>query len=176
MPNHGRRQAASEYEDEPVRRFGFLTMETALVLGLAVLIAIGSVLVHVALPSKRQNETVIGDQKVRITTVGKGGVLPGPVEPRNIPIVVPTGAATTAPRPHKPKPITGTATPTPVPSPTPTKGGGGPIITPPAGGGGGGHCTVLILCKPGQKPSATPVPQPATAPAQPPGPQSAQPQ
>ena len=57
------------------------------------------------------------------------------------------------------------------PTPQPTKGPGtGPIITPPGGGGGGGgECTVLIFCKPGETPKATPEPEPAAT--QPPVPQ-----
>jgi hypothetical protein len=170
MPQHGRRSAGAEYEDEPVRRLGgFLTMETALVLALIALIAVGSVLVHAALPSKRETQTVVGDKKVRITTVGKGGVLPGPVEERTLPVAVATPVPVAAP-PKTPKPRK-TATPAagvPTPTPTPKGGsiGGGGTGT----GGGGGQCTVLILCKPGQKPppSPTPAPAPATNPAQPP--------
>ncbi|HUR75266.1 MAG TPA: hypothetical protein VMZ00_13390 [Sporichthya sp.] len=177
MSQHGRRRAASGpavVDDEPVRRFGILTAETALVLGLVVLIALGSFLVHIAFPSHRDTETVIGDKKVKITTVGAGGVVPGPVQPRVIPVAVPTPvAATTPPKPlTPPKPIGGTATPTP--TPTPTKGsGGGPIITPGGGGGGGGGggtCTVVILCKPGQK-KPTPTPTPAPGATQAPVPQ-----
>ncbi len=174
MSQHGRRRAAAEaaaaYEDEPVRRFGFLSVESALVLGLAALIVVGSFLVNAAFPSKQANETIIGDKKVKITTVGKGGVIPGPVQPRVIPVVVPTPVPTKIPKPpKKPKPIAGTATPTPTPEPT--KGSGGGVINP-GGGGGEQECTVLILCKPGQKtpkPTATPDPNPAAT--EPPGPQ-----
>ena len=180
MSQHGRRRAVSApvvVDDEPVRRVGFLTMETALVLGLIVLIVAGSFLVHVTFPSNRESETVIGDQKVRITTVGKGGVLPGPVEPRVIPVVVPTPAPVRTPKPAKPKPVTAVPTPTPTPSPTPKPGGGGTSPLPGGGGGGGGNqeCTVLIFCKPGETPAPTPKPQPANPdpanpanPAQPP--------
>ena len=175
MSQHGRRRAAATepvVEDEAVRRFGFLTTETALVLGLVVLIVLGSFMVHTAFPANRATETVIGDKKVRITTVGKGGVVPGPVQPRTIPVVQATPVPVATPKPRKtPKPVAtaGPATPTP----TPTKGtGGGPIITPP--GGGGGECTVLIFCKPGETPKATPEPDPAGT--QPPVPQSPVPQ
>lgn len=138
-----------------MRHFGFLTMETALVLGLVVLIVIGSLLVQVTFPSNPKNETVIGDKKVRITTVGKGGVMPGPVQPRALSVVVPTPVPTSTAKPRKPKPIAGTATPAPARTPTKSPGGG-PILTPPGAGGGGsgsGECTVPILCKPGQKPA-----------------------
>ncbi|MBA3744019.1 hypothetical protein [Sporichthya sp.] len=181
MSQHGRRRAATEpvvEDDAPVRRYGFLTMESALVLGLAVLIVLGSFLVHLTFPSDRETETVIGDKKVRITTVGKGGVEPGPVQPRVIPVVVPTPVPAQTVKPRKAKPITATTAPTPTPKPT-EGSGGGPIITPPGGGGGGGdECTVLILCKPGQtkppqtQPPQTPEPQPGGSPVtQPPGPQ-----
>jgi hypothetical protein len=170
MPQHGHRKAASaEYvEEESESRFGFLTMETALVLGVVALIVLGSFLVHLTLPSKHANTTVVGDKKVTITTVGKGGVEPGAIQPRNIPVVVPTPVVTKPLKTPKPRKTVSPLGPTGTPTPTPTKGGG--IVTPGGGGGGGGgQCTVLILCKPGQKPSQTPSPQPvATDPAQPP--------
>lgn len=168
MSQHGRRRAAPApvVDDEPARRFGFLTMESALVLGIVALIVLGSFLVHAAFPSKQETETVIGDKKVRITTVGKGGVLPGPVQPRVVPVVAPTPvpAAVTTTKPRKPKPAA-TVAPLPTPTPTPTNGGGnGPLPGGGGGGGGGGgnnECTVLIFCKPGQKPAPTPTPAPA---------------
>lgn len=178
MSQHGRRRAAPApvVEDAPPRRFGFLTMESALVLGLVALIVVGSFLVHVTFPSKQETETVIGDKKVRITTVGKGGVLPGPVQPRVVPVVVPTPVPVKTVKPRKPKPVatTGPAVPTPTPTPTPGPGGNNPL---PGGGGGGGggknDCTVLIFCKPGETPvpSPTPTPEPVPAASQPPGPQ-----
>lgn len=182
MSQHGRSRAAatepSEYEDEEsVRRFGFLTMESALVLGLALLIVLGSLLVHVVLPSKHETTTVVGDKKVKITTVGTGGVQPGPVVARQIVAPVATPVPSRTPKP--PKPVK-TAAPVVTTGPTaePTKGSGGGVLNPGGGGGGGGggnECTVLILCKPGQKPAETPSPDPAasnpaaTNPAQPPG-------
>ena len=177
MSQHRRRRIAAPpvVEDEPVRRFGFLSMETALVLGLVVLIVVGSLLVQVTFPSNPKSETVIGDKKVKITTVGKGGVMPGPVQPRALPVIVPTPVPTETAKPRKPrkpKPIAGTVTPTP--TSTPTKGSGGVPILTPAGGGdgaGAGACTVPILCKPGQKPAGPPEPDPAAT--QPPGPQQA---
>lgn len=167
MSQHGRRRAAPApvVDDEPVRRFGFLTMETALVLGIVVLIVLGSFLVNVVFPSKQETETVIGDKKVRITTVGKGGVLPGPVQPRVVPSVAPTPvpAAVATVKPRKPKPAA-PAAPTPTPTPTPTNGGGGKNPLPGGGGGGGqNECTVLIFCKPGQTPGPTPTPTPTPA-------------
>ena len=178
MSQHGRRRAAPApvVDDEPVRRFGFLTMETALVLGIVALIVLGSFLVHVTFPSKEAAETVIGDKKVRITTVGKDGVQPGPVQSRVVPVAVPTPvpAAVTPVKPRKPKPAA-PATPTPTPTPKPTKGSGGGSGSLPGGGGGGGNneCTVLIFCKPGQKPAPTPTPTPAPQPSatEPSGPQ-----
>ena len=178
MPQHGRRRAAAApvvEGDEPVRRYGFLTMESALVLALVVAIVLGSFLVNAAFPSKQETETIIGDKKVKITTVGKGGVVPGPVQPRVIPVVVPTPVPARTPKPPKVKPIAGTATPTPTPTPSNSGGGGGGIITPGGGGGGKDECTVLILCKPGQTPKPTPKPTPTPVPdpgaTQPPGPQ-----
>jgi len=162
MPQHGRRRTVPVpvVEDEPERRFaGFLTMETALVLALVALIAVGSLLVHLALPSKRENTTVVGDKKVKITTVGKGGVQPGAIQPRTIPVVAPTPAVAKPVKTAKPRKTATPLGPTATPSPVPTKTSGGGL---PGGGGGGGGdtCTVLILCKPGQKPAPTPSPQP----------------
>ena len=154
-----------------MRRFGFLTMETALVLALAVLIVAGSFLVQIAFPSKQVNETVIGDKKVRITTVGKGGVLPGPVQPRVVPVVAPTPVPAPPPiKPRKPKPIATTA-PTAAPTPTRSPGGDGdevPIPGGDTGGGGKDECTVLIFCKPGQKPAPASTPTPVPGATEPP--------
>lgn len=163
MPQHGRSRTVP-VEDEPERRFaGFLTMETALVLGLVALIAIGSLLVHLALPSKRENMTVVGDKKVKITTVGKGGVQPGAIQPRTIPVAVATPVAAKPVKTAKPRKTASPLGPTATPSPSPTKTSGGGLPGGGGGGGGGGGdtCTVLILCKPGQKPEPTPSPQPA---------------
>lgn len=148
MPQHGRHPVAAA--DPPVQRFGGISVETALVLALMILIAGGSLLVHALVPSKRETEAVVGDKKVRVTTVGKGGVLPGALQPRVIPVVVPTAVATIpAVKPIKSKKPKPTATAIPTATTKPGGGGGG------TGTGGGGSCTILILCKPGETPEPT---------------------
>ncbi|WP_019877262.1 hypothetical protein [Sporichthya polymorpha] len=184
MSQHGRRRAAPPpvVDDEPVRRVGPLTAETALVLALVAVIALGSVFVQWALPSNREAETVIGDQKVRITTVGKGGVEPGPVEPRVVQQPVATPIPVGLPPVATPKPLK-TPKPARTPKPTPTPDPNDPVVSPlPGGGGGGGgggrgdDCTVLILCRPGQTPKATPKPDPGATTAPEPGGEQPQPE
>lgn len=170
MSQHGRRRAAPP-PPEPRRRFAGLSVETTLVLLLVCVIAGGSALVHAIAPTEREPQTVVGDEQVRVTTVGKGGVLPGPVQPRVIPVVVPTSDPATeilippqtAPQKvKKQKPPKVVETPTPTPTPEPTEI---PILTPPGGGGGGGggndNCTLGILCPRQPEPAA---PEPAAPP------------
>lgn len=163
MPQHGRRSAAAV--DQPVQRYGGISVETALVLALIVLIVAGSVLAQALMPSQRVTETVVGDKKVRVTTVGKGGVLPGPIEPRAIPVVVvvPTVAPIVVAKPKKTKKPKPAATAVPVATADP---GGGTSPLP----GGGGTCTILILCKPGETPAPTTGPDEPVEPTTGPGP------
>lgn len=119
MSQHGRRRAAAE-APAPVQRYAGLTIETALVLMLVVVIAAGSVLVNTIAPTERETRVLVGDKKVRVVQVGQGGVMPGPLQPVVLPPVVATpDPALVLPVVEKPRKVKKPkATPTPTPTPT----------------------------------------------------------
>lgn len=166
MPRHGRIEppvppvvAPMEPVVAPAeRRWGLLTGETALVLGLIGVIVAGTFLVDTIQPASERTNTIYGKTTMKVHNLGKGGIQPGEVQPRayippqnlvstpgEVPVEPPppTPIATKAPQPTSvatPKPTTGTGTP--------------PILTPPDNGGGTQGCGLLGLgtCPPKETP------------------------
>ena len=107
-------------------RWGPLTAETAIVLGVAAAIFAGAFAVDSLRPTDERTNTTFGKDTVEVHQLGKGGIKPGPVQPRVIPTSKPTvaptapaGVSTASPKPVK----TATAVPTVAPT-QPTSGGG----------------------------------------------------
>jgi hypothetical protein len=158
-----------EPDDVPAeRRWGLLTGETALVLGLIAVIGAGTFLVNAIQPASSRTNTVYGKTTMKVHNLGKGGIQPGVVTPRKIvvapPVVAPTGP-TPIPTLAPPTGTTPTTAPTKAPTTTPTKKPGGGVLNPPStGGGGGGGCTLIIV---GCDPADQDTQQPTTAPSSP---------
>lgn len=169
MGEHGKRVApkaaapaeksrAAKVRDRSLR-WGPLTAETAIVLGVAGAIFAGAFAVDAMRPTNERNNTTYGKDTVEVHQIGKGGIKPGVLTARVIepPKATVAPTATGAPTPL-PKPVkTATAVPTVAPT-QPTSGGGGLPL--PGGGTGGGStkpCGLLGLGKcPEEKPDDVP--------------------
>ncbi|MGQ0467984.1 MAG: hypothetical protein ACT4QG_22035 [Sporichthyaceae bacterium] len=157
MGEHGKRAVPHAHGGRAAKapaarswRWGPLTAETAIVLGVAGAIVAGAFFMDAVRPTNERTNTTVGKDTVEVHQLGKGGIKPGPVQPRVIappkPVVAPT--ATSLPTPL-PKPVkTATAVPTVAPTQEAPVGGGGPLL----GGGGGSDpttkpCGLLGLAK-----------------------------
>lgn len=138
MGEHGKRVAAKAAAPQAEKsratkvkdrslRWGPLTAETAIVLGVAAAIFAGAFAVDAMRPTNERTNTTFGKDTVEVHQIGKGGIKPGALQPRTIVVPKPTAAPTTPtglPTPL-PKPVkTATAVPTVKPT-QPTSGGGG---------------------------------------------------
>lgn len=159
---HGRNRAPRVEKDRS-RRWGPLTAETAIVLGVAAAIVAGAFLVEAVQPAAERTNTISGKDTIEIHQVGKGGVQPGALQRRTIvqqpvkPVVVPTATPTTTAKPGKtPKPRVTAA-------PTQDVPGSGPNLPGQGGGGndGGPLCGILGNCPDNEpEPEQTPDPEP----------------
>ncbi len=167
-PTQSGHNRAAKVQKDRSRRWGPLTAETGIVLGVAAAIVAGAFMMEHLQPSGERTNTVNGNDTVKIHNLGKGGVVPGTIQPRTIvqkPITptTPTGVPTTTAKPGKtPKPQV-TAAPT-----TAAPGTGG-VIPDPGGGTSGGNCSVaqqlLGQCpKPSAPPTTDPDPSPVASP------------
>jgi hypothetical protein len=133
------------------RRWGLLTGETALVLGLIGVIVAGTFLVDTIQPASERTNTIYGKTTMKVHNLGTGGIQPGAVQPRqSIPpqnLVSKPGEVPLEPPP--PTPIPTKAVVTPVATPKPTTGAKTPPILPAPGtnpgGGGTKPCGLLGL-------------------------------
>jgi hypothetical protein len=150
------------------RRWGLLTGETALVLGLIGVIVAGTFLVDTIQPASERTNTIYGKTTMKVHNLGKGGIQPGAVQPRQIVVQPPvvTGPAAVTPLPTLAPPKSSTGKPTTAPTTAPTKAPGGGVFTPPAGGGHGGCTLIVFNCDPGDSDTKSPSPQPSS-PAEP---------
>jgi hypothetical protein len=184
VSRHGRTPPPGPPPLEPVdapaeRRWGLLTGETALVLGLIAVIVVGTFLINAVQPASSRTNTVYGKTTMKVHNLGKGGIQPGVVTPRKIvvppPVVAAPTGATPLPTLAPPKGTTPTTGPTTAPTTKPTKAPGGGVLTPPTGGGGGsgggGGCTLIVF---GCDPSDRDTHQPTTPPTQPTTPSTSQ--
>lgn len=162
---HGRNRATRVDKDRS-RRWGPLTAETAIVLGVAGAIVAGAFLVEAIQPARERTNTISGKDTIEIHQVGTGGVKPGALQRRTIvqqPVkpVVPTTAPTATAKPGKtPKPQVTAA-------PTQDVPGSGPNVPGQGGGGndGGPLCGILGNCPDTEPdPGETPEPQPSEPP------------
>jgi hypothetical protein len=155
------------------RRWGLLTGETALVLGLIGVIVAGTFLVDTIQPASERTNTIYGKTTMKVHNLCKGGIQPGAVQPRQIVVPPPVASAPAGPTPlptlAPPKGgTTATTAPTKGPTTAPTKAPGGGVITPPTGGGNGG-CTLIVFgCDPGDSDNHSPSPNPSTSAETPP--------
>lgn len=132
-------------------RWGLLTGESALVLGLIGVIVAGTFLVNTIQPANQRTNTIYGKTTMQVHNLGKGGIQPGEVQPRqSIPpqnLVSKQGEVPAEPPP--PTPIATKPPTKPVATPKPTTGTGSPPILPgqPSNPGGGGSkpCGLLGL-------------------------------
>ena len=142
-------------------------MESVVVVGLVAAIFGGSYVIDAVRPSSVAQEVVVGDKKIRVTQVGKGGVQPGVLVPRTVsqtPVSTVVTPAPTVTKPPKVRP-----TPTPTPTAVTDPGGPPPIIGGGGGGngsGGGQNCRLLVICSssPSADPGATETVDPGTDP------------
>ena len=169
--SHGRNRA-TRVERDRSRRWGLLTAETAIVLGVAAAIVAGAFMVEALQPAGEKTTTTVGKDTIVEHNLGTGGVKPGPLQrrvivPQPVKPATPTALPTTTAKPGK--------TPKPVVTAGPTEPGG--VI--PGPGTGGAPCTPIPLIRTcpapvtEETPEPTPEPEPSTAPTNQAGTQAA---
>lgn len=160
-PRIEHRSHATRVEKDRSRRWGPLTAETAIVLGVAAAIVAGAYAMESVRPTNERTTTTVGNDTIEVHQLGKGGIKPGALQPRVIvapkpsvaPSAAPTPVATATAKPvKKPKP-----TAAPIPTVTTAPGSGG--ILNPAPGEEEETCTPIPLIK------ACPKPEPKDPPA-----------
>lgn len=155
---HGGHTRAATVSHDRTRRWGPLTAETAIVLGVAGAIVAGAFMVEAIQPSSQRTNTSVGPETIVEHQLGQGGIKPGALQPRTIvrptaKPVTPTALPTTTAKPTK--------TPKPAKTTEPTNEPGGGAITDP-GTGGGSTCTPIPLIRTcPDEPVKTPDPEPA---------------
>lgn len=186
-PRIEHRSRATRVERDRSRRWGPLTAETAIVLGVAAAIVAGAYAMESVRPTNERTTTTVGKDTIEVHQLGKGGIKPGALQPRVVVApkptaassAVPIAAATATAKPAKtPKP---TAAPTPTATTAPGSGG---ILNPPPGEENEATCTPIPLIKscpePGPEPEDPRAGDPPTAEAPPantpPEPAAAQPE
>jgi hypothetical protein len=160
-PHGGHSRTATVTHDRS-RRWGPLTAETAIVLGVAAAIVAGAFMVETIQPASQRTNTSVGPETIVEHQLGQGGIKPGALQPRTIvrPTLkptTPTALPTSTAKPGK------TPKPGKTVEPTTDPGDGGVITDP--GTGGGSTCTPIPLIRTcPDEPVKSPDPKPTTDP------------